>query len=162
MEPFPHSLDVQVRVPPRRWTPWSGTVVLRASAEATWEPDGSELHATVDAASLHPIDCPDPEQVRRRLDSVRPRGPVTFTARRIGNVTISGDLTLNGITRTVRVQLRDENRWRRAEVVLVLEEWGLQPYRGRSGLFASGPTVTVDVITDWGGRGEGWVEKVRG
>jgi hypothetical protein len=178
VEPWPYETHLYVdAMSAQAWMPMTKDIRLEATGlQVRFDRDERVVEATVDLSTLTPVGIlrggvldPDglserdrawvSERVHRRI--LPDAGPAVFQSRRFGGVSVSGTLAWNGVERDVRLQFRDESRWRRAEVALDLRDFQVTPYRGRSGLFRVQPVVLVQVTTVWGGRGDDWYEKTR-
>jgi|GEM_PF-6689069 len=178
MQPWPHDTHLYVDAfAAQAWVPVTRDIRLEATGlSVSYDRAAQVVEATVDISSLTPRGTLrggvlDPDGLSERdiawvSQRVHGRilpdvGPATFRSRRFGGVSVPGTVEWNGVQHEVRLQFRDESRWRRAEVRLDVRDFGIEPYRGRSGLFKVKPELRVVVTTEWGGRGDDWYEKSR-
>lgn len=120
---------------------------------ATIEPDS--LRTREGTGGAGPLTDRDRSEIDTNIRRILGSSPLTFTSTRIvpdgTNGTVEGELTLNGVTRPVQLQVTsDDGLHYRAEATIVQSEYGIKPYRAFLGALKLRDQIEVQIEVDLG------------
>jgi polyisoprenoid-binding protein YceI len=138
-------------------TRWSAQVTHNPSnlsattISATIEPDSLQTREGTGGAG--PLSDRDRSEIDTNIRRILGSSPLTFTSTRIvpdgTNGTVEGELTLNGVTRPVRLEVTsDDGVHYRAEATIVQSEYGIRPYRAFLGALKLRDQIEVQIDVD--------------
>ncbi|HEY2705414.1 MAG TPA: YceI family protein [Candidatus Dormibacteraeota bacterium] len=133
------------------------------SAEVNLDPDDitrSSVTATVDGHSLEvveghggatPLSDKDRADIKKNIaQKILPNGSISFTSTSIessgdGRFTVSGDLTINGTTRPVRIELGQDGDRVSGRLSLRQTDFGIKPFSAMLGALKVADAIEVAV-----------------
>lgn len=138
-----HDLVIEVR-------DWSATVETAddgSTAAVTFDVDPSSLHVRDGINGLKPLTDTDRAEIRATIDARILHGrPISFRSTGAVGSTVSGELTIDGTTRSTSFVLEAVEGRVRGTFPVTQTAFGITPYKGLMG--ALKVRDTVDVVLD--------------
>lgn len=141
-----HDLTIEV-------TSWHGTLDLAGEPKVEVEVDSTSFKVLEGTGGIQALDDDDKANIQQTIDDeVLLKRPIRFSSTEVraegGNVSVTGELTLNENTHPISFDLKSESDGRLTGSVVVKQtEWGMKPYTALFGALKVADPVEVRIET---------------